>query len=282
MLWLGCIHLAIGLFVMGWAMGLPKSLLHLWKVRPWRDLGIWVGGLLGWAWLPPWEGVVALLVALASTAIAAKKVFVGWRSWEHSTRLDISDQQRRMMVLRGQLARLHEQERLSVSIEKTKSERSLLNASHIRFQVILEAIENHLALGAAEHTEELITLFGKHLRGVLTEASAPFIKLGDSLDGIQNYLALMEALTGDRLVIDMDVSAIPELNYERMTRTFEISPWVEQMTWPHFEEAERNDSVPNAHRISAQLRGAYVVFQFNAGNELAVKLMGSTPGQPVC
>jgi hypothetical protein len=223
----------------------------------------------------PW-GSAALVAGLVHTGWFTSLTLKGLKKWGRQDVANTTEQQARLMDLRGQLARLHEQERMALRIQQTESEKHVLGEAFRRFDAILITIEQHLALGDTEKAERLITLFGKHLRGILSEASSPFIRLNDSLEGIRNYLTLMEALTDDRLIIDLDDGMIEPEHGVRMTRNLEITPWVESQTWALFETAERQSMVSTPHLITADLEGGDVVFQLDDGPSFRLKLMGAS------
>lgn len=269
------VHVWLGIASAAMVWGVPVELLKMWRLHPMRWAAIWVMGLVALIGLPgPWNVAVWGGTMLHGVAMAWRAV-LGLKKWGQQDPIVTSEQQARLMDLRGQLARLHEQERMALRIQQTETERATLADAYRRFDAILLTIEQHLSLGDTERAERLITLFGKHLRGVLNEASSPFIRLNDTLEAIRNYLALMEALTAERLFIDLDDGMIEPENGVRMTRNMEITPWVEAQTWPLFEAAERTADVADPHLITADLEGGDVVFRLNDGPSLRLKLMGS-------
>ena len=269
------LHLCAGSAAAAMVWGVPLDLLQVWRLHPVRTALFWAMGLTAFVVLPaPW-GAGLLVASLLHTAAMAWRSVMGLKKWGQQDPVHTSEQQARLMDLRGQLARLHEQERMAIRIQQTETERKTLADSYRRFDAILMTIEQHLALGDTERAERLITLFGKHLRGVLNEASSPFIRLNDTLEAIRNYLSLMEALTDERLLIDLDDGMIEPDNGVRMTRNMEITPWVEAQTWPLFESAERLTDVAEPHLITADLEGGEVVFRLDDGPDLRLKLMGS-------
>lgn len=255
--------------------GVPFELLKTWRSHPMRSGAIWAVGLAALVWgVEPWAWGIAGAAFLHSL-VMVWRILAGLRQWGRQDSLATSEQQAQLMDVRGQLARLHEQERMALRIQQTETEREVLADAYRRFDAILLTIEQHLLLGDTERAERLITLFGKHLRGVLNEASSPFIRLNDTLEAIRNYLSLMEALTDERLLIDLDDGMIEPENGVRMTRNMEITPWVEAQTWPLFEAAERLTDVAEPHLITADLEGGEVVFRLDDGPSLRLKLMGS-------
>ena len=268
-------HISVGAAFGALVWGLPWDLLRTWRLAPERTLGIWlVGGLMGLV-LPPPIAWALLAAGIVHTGFIALRAVQSLRKWGRQDRAQTSEAQSRLMDLRAQLARLHEQERMALRIQQTETERRVLSDAFHRFEAMLVTIENHLALGDEERAERLITLFGKHLRGILNEASSPFIRLRDTLEAIRNYLALMEALTDDRLLIDLDDGMIEAQHLGRMTRNLEITPWVERLTWPLFEAAERQTEVAMPHLITADLEGGDVVFRLDETASFKLKLMGS-------
>jgi hypothetical protein len=268
-------HLCAGSAAAAMVWGVPFDLLKVWRLHPVRTALFWASGATAIIALPaPWgEGM--LVASLLHTLAMAWRSALGLKNWGQQDPVRTSEQQARLMDLRGQLARLHEQERMAIRIQQTETEKKTLVDSYRRFDAILMTTEQHLALGDTERAERLITLFGKHLRGVLNEASSPFIRLNDTLEAIRNYLSLMEALTDERLLIDLDDGMIEPENGVRMTRNMEITPWVEAQTWPLFESAERLTEVAEPHLITADLEGGEVVFRLDGGPGLRLKLMGS-------
>jgi hypothetical protein len=269
-------HVCAGTAAFALVWGIPWDLLRAWNVAPSRSGLLWVVAAASGVLLPaPW-GSAALVAGLAHTGWFASLTLKGLMKWGRQDVANTTEQQARLMDLRGQLARLHEQERMALRIQQTESEKHVLGEAFRRFDAILITIEQHLALGDTEKAERLITLFGKHLRGILSEASSPFIRLNDSLEGIRNYLTLMEALTDDRLIIDLDDGMIEPEHGVRMTRNLEITPWVESQTWALFEAAERQSMVSTPHLITADLEGGDVVFQLDDGPSFRLKLMGAS------
>lgn len=268
-------HVCAGTAAAAMAWGVPFELLKSWNMAPARSVLIWLAGGTAALALPhPW-GLPMVFAATVHTVLMAVRGIRGLRKWGQQDPVNTTEQQARLMDLRGQLARLHEQERMAMRIQQTESENLALGDAYRRFDAILVTIEQHLLLGDTERAERLITLFGKHLRGILSEASTPFIRLSDSLEGIRNYLTLMEALTDERLIIDLDDGMIEPDQGLRMTRNLEITPWVEAQTWPLFEAAERMEFVGEPHLIGVDLEGGNVVLTLDGQTSLRLKLMGS-------
>lgn len=268
-------HFSMGVALGALVWGLPWDLLRTWRLTPERTVGIWAGGALAGLMLPAPYAWPLLIPASIHTGLIGWRAMQSLRKWGRQDRAQTNEAQSRLMDLRAQLARLHEQERMALRIQQTETERRALSDAFHRFEAMLVTIENHLALGDEERAERLITLFGKHLRGILNEASSPFIRLRDTLEAIRNYLALMEALTDDRLLIDLDDGMIEAQHLGRMTRNLEITPWVERLTWPLFEAAERRTEVAVPHLITADLEGGDVVFRLDEAESFKLKLMGS-------
>lgn len=254
-------------------LGVPAALVRTWKLFPVAEFMLWLFCALGALWGDSlgngWMSFM-LLHGLTYTI----RLLKGIQHWHQSTPSPLDTKREQLMDVRGQLARLHEQERMQASIQRTQEEKQIFMASMHRFEAILVTIESHLAYGKVEQAEHLITAFGKHLRGILNEASSPFIRLGDSLDAARNYLSLMEALTDDRLMVDLDDGEIPEAHLFRMTANFEITPWIEEVTWPLFEEAEQNTSVSTSHTVFVRLNPSEIELQLDDRPVKLIKLMG--------
>ncbi len=255
--------------------GLPWELLKTWGIAPGRVLLAWVGALAAGWYLPEVMASVVFLAATLHTLLSVYKTWNHLNKWGVQDRAQTSEQQAQLMDLRAQLARLHEQERMAIRIQQTETETQVLGDAFRRFDAMLLTIENHLALGDEARAERLITLFGKHLRGILNEASSPFIRLRDTLEAIRNYLTLMEALTDERLLIDLDDGMIEPEHHGRMTRNLAITPWIEAQTWPLFEAVELQSNVAAPHLITADLEGGEVVFRLDEKESFRLKLMGA-------
>lgn len=255
--------------------GLPWPLLKSWEIGAGRTLLI-SGLTLTTAWALPSEWASGMLAAaFLHVLISITKTWKKLEHWGEQDRARTSEQQAQLMDLRAQIARLHEQERMALRIQQTESETQALGNAFRRFDAMLLTIENHLALGDDARAERLITLFGKHLRGILSEASSPFIRLRDTLEAIRNYLTLMEALTDERLLIDLDDGMIEPEHHGRMTRNLAITPWIESQTWALYEAAELQSDVAHPHLITADLEGGEVVFRLDDADAFRLKLMGA-------
>jgi len=257
-------------------LGVPAALVRRWKLAPVVEPLVWVLCGLGALWKgSPLSNALMGCMLLHGIAYVIR-LHRGLRHWQQNTPSPLETQRTQLMDVRGQLARLHEQERMQASIQRTQEEQRIFRASMHRFEAILVTIESHLAYGNVDHAEHLITAFGKHLRGVLNEASSPFIRLGDSLEAARNYLTLMEALTNERLMIDLDDGAIPDAQLLRMTANFEITPWIEEVTWPLFEAAEQNTSLSASYTVFVRLSPHEIVLQMDHQSKKSVKLMGAS------
>lgn len=268
-------HFASGAAWAAMVWGLPWELLRTWRVAPGRTVLIWgTAAGVGLAWAGGW-GTAALAAGAAHTLFIVKQTWSHLATWGWQDRARTTEQQAQLMDLRAQIARLHEQERMAMRIHQTETETQVLGDAFRRFDAMLMTIENHLALGDEARAERLITLFGKHLRGILNEASSPFIRLRDTFESIRNYLTLMEALTDERLMIDLDDGMIEPEHHGRMTRNLAITPWVESQTWPLFEAVELQTDIAQSHLITADLEGGEVVFRLDDSEAFRLKLMGA-------
>lgn len=277
--WLILANSLVGATALVLQLGVPGNLVRKWRLLPALESVLWLMCAVACVLVERNSGVALLGFMLVHGITYVLRLMKGLWHWQRTIPSPLAAQRTQLMDVRGQLARIHEQERLNASIKRTQEEKRMFVSSMHRFEAILVTIEAHLAFGKSEQAEHLITAFGKHLRGILNEASSPFIRLKDSLDAARNYLSLMEALTDERLMVDLDDGEIPDAHLVRMTANFEITPWIEEATWSLFEAAEQNTSVSASHTILVRLNDNEITLQLDQLSGRSVKLLGS--GDPL-
>ena len=147
---------------------------------------------------------------------------------------------RRLSLLKSQLDRLEERNRLDSVLKRVVHSESALGKITERFELILATIENHLAIGDHSHAERIITVFARHLRQTLYEGSMPFLPLSESIEHIETHFDLMHLLTGKRLSCGIDDGMLDNRTRSRHTATFLVSDWAQCTLWPYFQMAERS------------------------------------------